>query len=151
MPFASTVAPSAVLLGPVISLNAWTFLMEGWMYYCRIRAVNSQKMKLDNTLTKHEFDKQIPPQLRWKADNYNHLFEQPTQFYAVALTLAMLGAESRTDVGLAWGYVGLRLVHSMVHSTTNPIMRRFQLYIVMSGVLATMTVRAGLMLLKRVT
>jgi hypothetical protein len=108
-------------------------------------------MKLDNTLTKHEFDKQIPPQLRWKADNYNHLFEQPTQFYAVALTLAMLGAESRTDVGLAWGYVGLRLVHSMVHSTTNPIMRRFQLYIVMSGVLATMTVRAGLMLLKRVT
>jgi hypothetical protein len=108
-------------------------------------------LKVDNTLTKHEFDKQIPPQQRWKAENYNHLFEQPTQFYAVALTLAMLGVESKTDVALAWGYVALRLVHSFVQSTTNPIYTRFQLYICMSGVLATMTVRAGLLLLNRVS
>jgi hypothetical protein len=150
MPFISTLTPSAVLLGPVIGLNIWHFVMEGWMYHARITSINKNKTPVDNTLTKHDFDKRIPPESRWKADNYNHLFEQPTQFYAVALTLALLGAESKVDVGLAWGYVGLRVIHSIVQSVWNPILKRFGIYITMSGVLAVMTVRAALMLLERV-
>jgi hypothetical protein len=29
---------------------------------------------------------QLPTSVRWRADNYNNLMEQPTMFYAVALT-----------------------------------------------------------------
>jgi hypothetical protein len=90
MPFISTLTPSAALLGPVIGLNLWHFVMEGWMYYERITAIHQSKTNMiDNTHTKNDLDKRIPPQKRWKGDNYNHLFEQPTQFYAVALTLAL--------------------------------------------------------------
>jgi hypothetical protein len=124
--------------------------MEIWMYKCRITALNESKWKVDNTLTKNDFDKLIPPRHRWKADNYNHLFEQPTQFYAVCMCLALLrsgGSESRLDVGLAWGYVGMRVLHSVVHASVNPIMTRFKMFLGMSGVLALMTVRAGLVLL----
>jgi hypothetical protein len=123
--------------------------MEGWMYYTRITSINKLKIPVDNTITKAELDKRVPLQARWKSDNYNHLFEQPTQFYAVGLTLALLGAESRTDVALAWSYVGLRVVHSFVQSVSNPVMTRFKIFITMSLVLATMTVRAGLMLWDR--
>jgi len=151
MPFISTLTPSAALLGPVVGLNLWHFVMEGRMYYERITALSQIKTKvIDNTKTKHDFDKAIPPQKRWPADNYNHLFEQPTQFYAVALTLALLGSESKVDLGLAWGYVGLRVLHSFVQSIWNPIMTRFRIYITMSSVLLVMTARTGLLLWERV-
>jgi hypothetical protein len=149
MPLLEALSPSDALIRPVIALNVWHFIMEGWMYHCRIGAIRGGKVRIDNTLTKHEFDKLVPPNARWKADNYNHLFEQPTQFYAVALSLAMMGSNSRVDVALAWGYVGLRVVHSIVHSTTNVIMTRFQIFLTLSAVLATLTVRAGLMLFSR--
>jgi MAPEG family len=47
--------------------------------------------------------------VRWKADNYNNLMEQPTLFYAVTLALALLGAGEGLNTGLAWLYVGLRV------------------------------------------
>jgi hypothetical protein len=137
---------SSGLLGPVVALNGWHFFMEGWMYYCRIKALTEAKWKPDNTRTHDDFDKLIPPKHRWKADNYNHLFEQPTQFYAICLTLALLGSESKIDARLAWSYVGLRVVHSFIQVTTNPIMLRFRVFIGMSIVLATMTGRAGRLL-----
>jgi len=33
-----------------------------------------------------------------------------------------------TEAKLAWGYVGLRIVHSLVQATSNPIMVRFSLF-----------------------
>lgn len=69
--------------------------------------------------------------------------EQPTQFYAVALALALLGVQNPTDVKLAWAYVGLRVVHSVVQATRNRIMVRFGLFLISSIVLATFTVRGA--------
>jgi hypothetical protein len=86
----------------------------------------------------------LPAVVRWKADNYNHLMEQPTLFYAVALTLSLLGRGDGLDLTLAWVYVGLRVVHSVWQATTNVIEIRFTLFFVSSLVLAAMTVRAGL-------
>jgi hypothetical protein len=134
---------STGLLSPVIALNLWTFTMEFWMYAKRVPAVTKYKVKIDPDMTKEEFNKPLPGHVRWKADNYNHLLEQPTQFYAVALTLAFLGAGDRLNVGLAWGYVGVRVVHSLVHVLGNPIMTRFKLFVLSSVVLLTMTGRAA--------
>jgi hypothetical protein len=66
--------------------------------------------------------------VRWKADNYNNLLEQPTIFYAVALTLAFLNAGSGHNAGLAWAYVALRIAHSLVHALINKVMIRFALF-----------------------
>jgi hypothetical protein len=137
------------LLGPVIGLNLWSFCMEGWMYYERISYIHNNNVPVDNTLTKAQFELKVPPSVRWKADNYNHLFEQPTQFYAVVITQALLlgakgGHGATWDMRLAWIYVGMRVFHSFVQSTTNPIMFRFKLFVLNSLVLAGLTVRTGM-------
>jgi hypothetical protein len=70
----------------------------------------------------------LPPHVRWKADNYNHLMEQPTVFYAVALALALLGHGDGWAARLAWAYVALRVVHSLVQALWNRIEVRFSLF-----------------------
>ncbi|GMG26450.1 unnamed protein product [Aspergillus oryzae] len=112
----------SALLAPVVALNIWTFVMEAWMYKTRIPIYS--KMNMKNTITKRELDAMTPASVRWKADNYNHLMEQPTQFYAIALVLALAGQDDKTNILLAWSYVAIRVVHSLVHSTSNHIMSR---------------------------
>jgi hypothetical protein len=85
----------------------------------------------------------LPHDARWPADNYNHLLEQPTQFYAVALALALLGADDDLNVKLAWGYVGIRVAHSLVQAITNRIPVRFSLFALSSVALAGLTGRAA--------
>ena len=64
----------------------------------------------------------------WVADNYNHLMEQPTIFYATALALAVMGAGSGMAVQLAWGYAGLRVLHSLVQILSNRVLVRFLVF-----------------------
>ena len=68
--------------------------------------------------------KVIPPKAQWPADNYNHLMEQPTLFYAIALVLAMLGAGGGVNLMIAWAYVAFRIVHSIVQATFNRVIIR---------------------------
>jgi hypothetical protein len=124
----------------------WTFAMEVWMYGTRIPAVLKYKPSISPSSTKEEFNGKLPPQVRWKADNYNHLHEQPTQFYAIALTLALLGADDKVNVGLAWGYVGLRVVHSLVQAVNNKVMLRFKIFVGSSVVLLGMAGRAAVLM-----
>lgn len=136
--------PSKAILLPVVALVAWTFVVWAWMYATRIPAIRRARMKLDPHAPRGEQMASLPAVVRWKADNYNHLMEQPTLFYAIALTLSLLGRGDGLDLTLAWVYVGLRVVHSLWQATTNVIEVRFTLFFVSSLVLAAMTVRAGL-------
>ena len=69
--------------------------------------------------------------------------EQPTLFYAVVLTLAVIGEGTGLNAGLAWLYVGLRVVHSLVQAVVNIIMLRFAIFMVASVVLLVMALRAA--------
>jgi hypothetical protein len=131
------------LLAPVIALVLWTYVMWGWMYATRIPAILGSKMRLDPNAPRGQQMNELPPQVRWKADNYNHLFEQPTLFYAVALVLALLRDNSNLAVGLAWTYVVLRVVHSVWQATTNVIHIRFYLFAASSLVLLALTLKAA--------
>ena len=133
------------LLLPVVALVAWTMVMWAWMYVTRIPAIRSAKMKLDPHAPRAEQMASLPAHVRWKADNYNHLMEQPTQFYAVTIALALAGGAA-VDVYLAWAYVGLRVIHSVFQSTVNKIEVRFTLFALSSFVLIGLTVRAVLAL-----
>ena len=68
------------MLGPVVALVLWTFVIWAWMYATRIPAISKARMRLDATAPRGEQMSKLPPEVRWKADNYNHLFEQPTLF-----------------------------------------------------------------------
>lgn len=133
----------SLLLAPVMALVLWTFVMCAWLYATRIPAMVKQKVVYDPRRPVGEFQAQLPPEVRWKADNYNHLMEQPTLFYAVVLTLAVLGADAALNTALAWGYVSLRVVHSLVQATANVILVRFAIFITATVVLLALSLRAA--------
>jgi hypothetical protein len=134
--------PSPILT-PVIALVLWTFVMGVWLYATRIPAMKKHNVIYDPHRPSEEFHAQLPAEARWKADNYNHLLEQPTLFYAVALTLVFLDAGSGLNAGLAWAYVTLRIAHSLVQALINKVMIRFALFVAASLILLVMTIRAA--------
>ena len=85
--------------------------------------------------TGKDLDGLLPPSVQWKAHNYNHLHEAPTVFYAVALVLAIVGHGDGLSATLAWVYVGLRVIHSLVQVLGNRVMVRFAVFMLSSLVL----------------
>jgi hypothetical protein len=75
------------------------------------------------------------------ADNYNHLHEQPTIFYALMFFAALTGGADGFALKLAWGYVILRIVHSLVQATVNRVIVRFGVFAIGSLLLVILTVR----------
>ena len=133
------------MLLPVLALVGWTFVMWFWLYATRIPAL--QKARVDMAeLSRTGAPLVLPPEIARVADNYNHLHEQPTIFYAVALTGELAGAGDPTNVGLAWAYVALRLVHSLVQATKNVIPVRFAVFTLSSLILMALWVRTLLAL-----
>lgn len=133
------VATPAPILLPVMALMAWSLVMWLWMYVTRLPAMRKAEMKPDPNAPRGEQMSQLPPAVRWKADNYNHLMEQPTIFYAAALALALMGQGDGLNLMLAWAYVGLRVVHSLWQALTNVIEVRFELFALSTLPLIAMT------------
>ena len=127
------------LVLPVLSLAAWTFVMLVWMYAKRIPAMKAAGVDLDEA-SRTGIKPELPATVTRVADNYNHLHEQPTLFYAIALAGALVGIETNLAVGLAWTYVGIRIVHSLLQATVNKIMVRFAIFNIGALVLAALLV-----------
>jgi hypothetical protein len=111
------------LIPPVLALVAWTFVMWVWLYVTRIPAMRAARVDLEAIRAGAKLE--LPPEVSRVADNYNHLHEQPTIFYALALAAQLGNAVDGWSVGLAWGYVILRVIHSVVQATRNIIVLRF--------------------------
>ena len=63
------------------------------------------------------------------ADNFRNLFEVPVLFFAVCGALAITDTVTPLQLALAWLYVGLRAVHSLIHATYNRVLHRFLVYV----------------------
>ena len=131
------------MIAPVLALVAWTFVMWFWMYATRIPAMQQARIDVVE-LSRTGAPLVVPPEVSRIADNYNHLHEQPTIFYALALAAQLAGATDGLSVGLAWAYVVLRVVHSFVQATRNVIMIRFAVFALGSLVLLALLVRTAL-------
>ncbi|WP_125257082.1 MAPEG family protein [Brevundimonas fluminis] len=131
------------ILAPVMTLVLWSLVMWAWLYVTRIPAMRKARIKLDPEAPTGALTQSLPPRVRWKADNYNHLMEQPTIFYATALALAVAGSGGGLNLWLAWTYVGLRIAHSLVQALVNVILLRWALFMAASGVLVVLAVRAA--------
>ena len=126
------------ILQPVVALMIWTMIMWVWMYATGIPAMQKNPDIDANRLvgaTGASLRAMLPERVNWKADNYNHLHEQPTVFYAVGIVLAIIGAGDGIPALLAWIYTGLRIIHTIVQVTANKVMVRFVLFAVSSAVL----------------
>ena len=119
------------MMTPVLALVVWTLVILVWLYARRIPAM--RKAGIDPAKIKgSESYASLPPmnpKAVWVADNYNHLHEQPTIFYALCVYTHLVGpGNDALMVGLAWAYVGIRIVHSLIQVTTNYVPLRFAIF-----------------------
>jgi hypothetical protein len=133
------------LLAPFVTLVAWTLIMLVWMAISRGSAAKKAGINLGSSRggRGQDLDGKVAAEAQWPAHNYNHLMEQPTIFYAIVFALILMGMDVPINVWLAWGYVGLRIVHSIVQATVNIVKIRFPLFALSTFCLLGLTVHAA--------
>ncbi len=138
------------LLGPVVTLVAWSILMLFWMVLTRLPAMKKAGIDLSTRVGSKPgaLDGVVEDKAQWKAHNYIHLMEQPTLFYAIVFALILMGQDFPFNTALAWGYVGLRILHSIVQATWNRIAARFALFALSSLCLLGLTLHAAIGLIR---
>jgi hypothetical protein len=136
----------ATIMTPVLALILWTFVIWFWMYATRIPAMHAAKIDVTKLKRKDELDV-LPIKVKQIADNYNHLHEQPTVFYALAIYSHLVGVIDPLNIGLAWGYVGLRVLHSLIQCTSNFVPLRFAVFASSSLVLMAIAARDAIALI----
>ncbi|MET4664787.1 MAPEG family protein [Sphingomonas sp. PvP056] len=134
------------ILKPVVVLIAWTLVMLVWMVVTRLPAMKASGVDITTLVgTKAaDADGRLPPQVQWKAHNYNHLMEQPTLFYAVCGVIALTGTGDGANAWIAWAYVLLRIAHSVWQATVNKVSVRFALFLSASLALVALTLHAAM-------
>lgn len=134
------------ILAPVVALVGWTLVVMIWMVIVRMPAMRRAGIDVTKLTGGRPgaLDGVVEEKAQWPAHNYMHLVEQPTLFYAIALTLALLGAGTGFNVTLAWIYVGLRILHSLVQITFNRISVRFLMFLLSSIALIMLTFHAAM-------
>jgi hypothetical protein len=134
------------ILQPIVALAAWTMFMWLWMYATRIPAMQAAKIDAGAKVggTGKDLDGVLPEKTQWIAHNYNHLHEAPTIFYAVALVLAISGQGDGLNATIAWVYVGLRILHSLIQALWNRVIVRFSVFAFSSLALIALTIHAAI-------
>jgi hypothetical protein len=133
------------ILAPAAVLVLWSLIMLFWMAGTRLPAMNKVGLDLSKAAPGgrgQDIDPVVPPSVAWKSHNYMHLMEQPTLFYAIVVILTLAGASGGLNTMLAWGYVGLRIAHSLWQSLVNTVPIRFALFIMSTFCLIAMAVNA---------
>jgi hypothetical protein len=139
--------PSSLsILRAVFGMALLTFVMGGWMTVVRMPAMKRAGVSLQDAAHVRDLAARLPSEARRVADNYNHLFEAPTLFYAVALTIVIAGIADPVYAGCAWAFLACRVLHSLVQATFNRVSVRATLYTLSWAALAVLIVRPILVL-----
>ena len=125
---------------PVVALVFLTLLVWAFMYYKRLGFIRKQKLDPEALKSKAEGEKVLAP-VAGPSDNLKNLFEMPVLFYLLCVVLFLLGRVDGMFLTLAWTYVGLRTMHSLIQSTYNRIVHRFSVYTLSMFVLIWMWLR----------
>jgi len=128
------------IMTPVLALIVWTLVMWLWMYATRLPAMRKAGIDPAKIQRKGDFAG-LPVEVERIADNYNHLHEQPVIFYALCTYSHLVGVADELNVMLAWGYVILRIAHSLIQALWNYVPVRFFVFAASSIVLIVMTAR----------
>lgn len=138
------------ILKPAVVLIGWTLLVLTWTLLTRMPAL--RKAGVDLTTLRggkgSDADRVLPADKQWVAHNYNHLLEQPTIFYAVVVILAIIGQGHGFNAWIAWAYVGIRIVHSIVQATWNRVIVRLALFVLSTLMLMALALHAAIPLFR---
>ena len=132
------------ILAPAAVLVMWSLIMLLWLAGTRLPAMSKAGIDLGKAVGGRgaDIDPNVPPSVAWKSHNYSHLMEQPTIFYATVMILAITGGATSLSVSLAWGYVAIRVIHSVWQATINRVIIRSALFFLSTGFLIVLAVQA---------
>lgn len=122
------------MLGPAFAMAGLTFAVWVRLYVVRIgemkrRRIHPQALSSAAKVAERLEDSRA-------SDNFRNLFELPVLFYLAIVVAILGGLATPVSLGLAWAFVGLRVVHSTIHCTYNKVMHRFVAYVAGGVVLA---------------
>lgn len=136
------------LLYPLLIQVALTFTVMIRLYVTRVAEFKRKRIDPNSVPTRQSFAASITDSAN-VADNFANLFEMPVLFYtAVVLALTLL-IHDPIMIALAWLYVGLRIMHSLIHCTYNLVMHRFAVFAFSALVLLAMWLRLGWIIILR--
>ncbi len=137
---------ATLILQPVFVVGLLTVVMTVWMYLTRIPAMYKLKIHPQKAQDTNVLRDLLPKNITRISNNYNHLFEQPTLFYAVTISIAVLEHVDELHITCAWIYAVLRIVHSLIQATIDRVFARFIVFLSSSLVLSFMVVRESFVL-----
>ncbi|GAA4867224.1 MAPEG family protein [Luteimonas vadosa] len=139
-------APHAILW-PIVAMVALVAVVNVRIFFERKRQVRAEGIHMREIPSASQMATRFADTRA--ADNYRNLFEMPVLFYAALLVAFGIGAATPLTVGLAWAYVGLRIVHSAIHCGYNRVRDRLYAYLASNIVLWTLWILLGIALLQR--
>lgn len=114
------------MIYPMFAMIVLTFVVAIYMLSLRVSAVRSGRVKLSAFRLNNE--ETMSPRMLQVARNYSNLFEMPVLFYAAGAVTLALNLNSIAISILAWLFVVSRIVHSLIHITSNNVIRRMQAF-----------------------
>ena len=133
------------ILAPAAVLVLWTIVMLVWLAVTRLPGMTKAGIDLKTAPPGGrgiDLEPVLPAKINWISHNYTHLHEQPTLFYAVVAILAIAGHGNGINTSLAWGYVILRIIHSLWQALVNVTSIRFALFLLSTFCLLALAVNA---------
>jgi len=135
------------ILAPAAILVLWSMVVLVWVTVTRFAAISRLPKDQLRTLSRAgtrgpDLERHLPESANWKSHNYTHLMEQPTVFYAAVVILALASGGGGINTTLAWGYTGLRILHSIWQGTVNKLPVRMFLFTASSLCLIALAINA---------
>ena len=130
------------ILYPMFALAAWTMIVLLLIPAIRIRAALRGEVRPADF--RYGESATVPAEVSVPNRNYMNLLELPMLFYVVCLILYVIAGATHLAVAIAWTYVALRVLHSLIHLTYNHVIHRLAVFALGSTVLTVLWVLAAL-------
>jgi len=131
------------MVGPILAQIGLTFVVFVILMMRRLPAMAAARPSKAQMQDKANLA-QLPAPARFAAENYNHQFEMPVLFYVLSLLALLTGFGGELSLALAWIYVALRVIHSVIQCSYNNVMQRFFVFAISAIVLIIMLVAMAL-------
>jgi hypothetical protein len=136
---------SQPIVQPALALMFLTMVVWIYMYIMRIGYIRQHGINPDTINSPEQLNAALPDRVNAPSNNLKNLFELPVIFYTICGWLVAIGNTDGLFVRLAWSYVALRVLHSLIHCTINRVIWRFSVYLLSSLVLWFMVIRFALL------
>ena len=132
-----------LIFGPFFAMLLLTLLVWATMYVRRLSFLLGEKIDLRSVDTPEKAAGVMPGNVALASHNLRNLFELPVVFYALCIYLFVSASVDQVYFVAAWCFFVFRLLHSLIHCTTNVVLHRFSAYILSAIVLWFMVLRAA--------